>query len=127
MEIPAWARRWAVPVRWGQGTKQGEQAIVLDAEQASIVERLRAGNGHGQVWRAALDEAAPFRRADPEKQPLVSGLYEGDPPASLILVSASRPFFLAALRELRLDSAAAVSGWGSQGPAERRPLRILMR
>lgn len=35
----------------------------------------------------------------------------------LILTAASRPFFLAALRELRLDSAAAVSGWGSQGPA----------
>ena len=45
----------------------------------------------------------------------------------LILATESRPFFLAALRELRLDSAAAVSGWGSQGPAERRPLRILMR
>ena len=36
--------------------------------------------------------------------------------SGLILVSASRPFFLAALRELRLDSAAAVSGRGSQGP-----------
>ena len=30
----------------------------------------------------------------------------------LILTAASRPFFLAALRELRLDSAAAVSGRG---------------
>ena len=46
---------------------------------------------------------------------------------SLILVSASRPFFLAALRELRLDSAAAVSGRGSQGPAGAYGRKILLR
>ena len=43
--------------------------------------------------------------------------YEGDPPAWLILATALRPFFLAALRELSLDSAAAVSGRGSQSSA----------
>ena len=37
----------------------------------------------------------------------------------LILATASRPFFLAAQREFRLDSAAAVSRWGGQGRGRR--------
>ena len=43
-----------------------------------------------------------------------------------VLVSASRPFFLAAL-QLRLDSASAVSGRGSQGPAGAGGLEDLLR
>ena len=51
---------------------------------------------------------------------------ESDAIVWLILVSASRPFLLAALQELRLDSAAAVSG-GQPMSGWRRGLMILLR
>ena len=60
---------------------------------------------------------AHFTHSGDDTDPLNNRRYAGDLPAWLILATASRPFFLAALRELRLDSAAAVSGWGGQGPA----------
>ena len=56
--------------------------------------------------------------------PLVSDHPAGERSVRLILASASRRFFFAALRELRLDSAAVISGRGSQCPAGAGGLKI---